>query len=163
MANPSKSFVLGDTPLRSRIRRTCQRFGTGSIALATRAADALSDLGHCAKSTSTMSPPAITEPPLSSESGTETVDSSLQSFCEAVLALMRLGPDGSSVLMQTMPSLPRIFSACNRIVLAQLRAELNVSRTTAEQLMQFVGAHHGNAAHHLQERVHEARRSVSSG
>lgn len=86
-----------------------------------------------------------------------TFEGPLREFCEAILNLLELGPGSSSVLPQTMPSLPRIFSACNSVALARLRAELNVSRTTSEQLMQFAGAHDGSAAAQLQARVQEAQ------
>jgi tetratricopeptide (TPR) repeat protein len=84
-------------------------------------------------------------------------EASLWKFCDAVLTLIESGPDGSSILPQTTPSLHRIFGTCTPIALARLRAELNVSRTTSEQLMQFAGAHHESAAMQLQARVQLAQ------
>lgn len=84
-------------------------------------------------------------------------EASLWEFCDAVLTLLDSGPSGSSILPQTSPSLHRIFGTCTPIALARLRAELNVSRTTSEQLMQFAGAHHESAAMQLQARVQLAQ------
>ncbi|MDB5348383.1 MAG: Flp pilus assembly protein TadD [Schlesneria sp.] len=84
-------------------------------------------------------------------------EASLWEFCDAVLTLIESGPDGSSILPQTTPSLHRIFGTCTPIALARLRAELNVSRTTSEQLMQFAGAHHESAAMQLQARIQLAQ------
>jgi len=85
------------------------------------------------------------------------VDQPLQQFCEGVLVLLHAGPGESSVLSQTMPSLYLMFSACRSVALAQLRAELNVSRTTAEQLLQFADAHCQDAVAGLEERINQAQ------
>ncbi len=84
-------------------------------------------------------------------------DYHLKRFCTAVLVLLHAGPNDSSVLAQTMPSLYAMFAACGTVTLAQLRAELNVSRTTTEQLLQFADAHCDQALNRLEERVRQAQ------
>ncbi|HEY4260060.1 MAG TPA: tetratricopeptide repeat protein [Schlesneria sp.] len=124
--------------------------------VATSAIDALLRMG------STIQSDVV---PLLDELGTATsegeaspaFEASLWEFCDGVLTLIESGPEGSSILPQTTPSLHRIFETCTPIALARLRAELNVSRTTSEQLMQFAGAHHESAAMQLQARVQLAQ------
>jgi tetratricopeptide (TPR) repeat protein len=124
--------------------------------VATSAIDALSRMGSTPQSDVV---PLLDDLGASTSEGevSPAFEASLWEFCDAVLTLIESGPDGSSILPQTTPSLHRIFGTCTPIALARLRAELNVSRTTSEQLMQFAGAHHETAAMQLQARVQLAQ------
>jgi tetratricopeptide (TPR) repeat protein/transposase-like protein len=115
---------------------------------ATRAIEALTGLGTLPTADSTA---------LDQKPETQAVNNaSLRSICESMLVLMKLGPDETSVLAQTMPSLYHIFRYCTPVVMARLRAELNVSRSASEQLLELAGAHYGNAASPLQQRIRES-------
>lgn len=124
---------------------------------ATRTINAIAAIGHTSISTATT-------PTADEQVGAEKkqsaspreFDTHIRTFCESVLVLLEMGPERSSVLPQTLPSLHLVFADCAAVMLARLRAELNVSKTTAEQLMQLAGAHYGSAAGQLQQRVRQS-------
>ena len=87
------------------------------------------------------------------EKPTNAAETHLQSLCEAVLDLMQAGPDHGSVLFQTIPSFIQSFIGCDPIAFTQLRAELQASEASADQLMLLAAMHCGDAAGDLQQKV----------
>lgn len=123
-----------------------------------RATDTETDLSAANLHASSKSSPA--------KSSYEAVDlhlpeNHLRGFCDAVIELTKAGPEGKSVLSQTLPSLVRMFRACDPTTFDSLRDELHASETRSDKLLQLATQYCGTVASELQQNVKRSQARVN--